>query len=76
MQREALHVLAAEMVYSQPLVVPGEFFPSPLNNNTTQSTKLQTAMWSAQPLTPGRPTRHSYREPYRTVYGRPRVQTP
>ena len=64
MPKDGLQVSAAEMVYGQPLVVPEQFFPSPLNNNKTQSAELQAARWSAQQFTPCRPTHHNYRELY------------
>ena len=55
MPKEGLHVSAEEMAYGQLLVVLGEFFPCPLNNNTNQSAELQADRWSAQQFTPYRP---------------------
>ena len=64
MPKEGLQVSSAEMVYGQPLVVPGEFFPQPLINDTSEIAELQAARWSAQQFAPCRPTRHNQRDSY------------
>ncbi len=64
MPKEGLQVSTAEMVYGQPLVVPGEFFPDLPINHSSQSAELQAARWSAQQFTPCSPTRHNQRDSY------------
>ena len=59
--KEGLHVSAAEIVYGQALVVPGEFFPSG-GSGMQQNAELQAARWSAQQFSPCHPTRHNQRD--------------
>ena len=59
--KEGLHVSAAEMVYGQALVVPGEFFSSG-GSGMQQNAELQAARWSAQQFSPCHPTRHNQRD--------------
>ena len=64
MPKEGLDVSTAEMVYGQPLVVPGEFFPPQTVNTTSQDIELQAARWAAKQFAPCNPTRHNQRESY------------
>lgn len=61
--KEGLDVSAAEMVFGQPLVVPGEFFPQQISNSD-HSAELQAARWSAKQFAPCHPTRHNQRDTY------------
>ena len=62
--KEGLQTSAAEMVYGQPLIVPGEFFPQLPSTTSCQSAELQSARWSARQFTPCHPTRHSQKDSY------------
>ena len=64
MPKEGLDVSTAEMVYGQPLVVPGEFFPPQSVNTTSQDIELQAARWAAKQFAPCNSTRHNQRESY------------
>ena len=64
MPKEGLDVSTAEMVYGQPLVVPGEFFPHQTVNTTSQDIELPAARWAAKQFAPCNPTRHNKRESY------------
>ena len=62
--KEGLQTSAAEMVYGQPLIVPGEFFPQLPSTTSCQSAELQSARWSARQFTPCHPTRHNQKDSY------------
>lgn len=62
MPKEGLGVSSAEMLYGQPLIVPGEFFPVPEPNDTMHTAELQAARWSAQQFAPCKPTHNNRRE--------------
>ena len=64
MPKEGLDVPTAEMVYGQPLVVPGEFFPPQSVNTTSQDIELQAARWAAKQFAPCNPAHHNQRESY------------
>ena len=76
MPKEGQHVSAADIVYAQQLVVPGEFFPSPLNINT-QSAELQGARWQHSGLhhADQHATIIGNHTIPKDVYGLPRVST-
>ena len=50
--KEGINISAAEMVFGQPLVVPGEFFPCYTNPTDPTHTDLQAARWAARQFTP------------------------
>ena len=52
------------MVYGQPLIVPGEFFPQLPSTTSCQSAELQSTRWSARQFTPCHPTRHNQKDSY------------
>ena len=58
--KEDLDHSAAEMVYGQPLVVPGEFFPS----DGASDSQLEDLRRVARQFAPSRPTRHSHHPSY------------
>ena len=59
--KEGLTYSSAEMVFGQPLVVPGEFFPRDENADSVQIEKLRTI---AGKFAPCRPTRDTNRQSY------------
>ena len=52
------------MVFGQPLVVPGEFFPWYTNPTDPTHTDLQAARWAARQFTPCLPTHPTHRDTY------------
>ena len=62
--KEEINISEAEMVFGQPLVVPGEF--SPCYTNPTDSThiNLRAARWAARQFTPCLPTYPTYIDTY------------
>ena len=62
--KEGINISAAEMVFGQPLVVPGEFFPCYTNPTDPTHTDLQAARWAARQFTPCLPTHPTHRDTY------------
>ena len=62
--KEGINISAAEMVFGQPLVVPGEFFPCFTNPTDPTHTDLQAARWAARQFTPCLPTHPTHRDTY------------
>ena len=60
--KEGLDASPAEMVYGEPLVVPGEFFPSEVTQDARQ--ELERARMKAGRLRPFRPTKTTERPSY------------
>ena len=62
--KEGLHVSAAEMVYGEVLVVPGEFFPQSSSVDENAKLQLERTRRVVGSFAPFRPTRINRRETY------------
>ena len=62
--KEGINISAAEMVFGQLLVVPGEFFPCYINPTGPTHTDLQAARWVARQFAPCLTTRPTHRDTY------------